>query len=213
MEKNDKIKQFLSQVDELKCIYTNRDLSFIPFAFHGFHYSEEKATVLIDRFIEILKTRYLKWEEALTDETINFYSSFFHFTILFCDVQCNRNDFIFESFLKLSKTIVKPEKGKSTADILVEDINNSTSLLTTHKKEVTLLNKYYNYINKHYTMCYDEYFENNVRHMVNEFLDSNGDSILMDDELFVRASRILSQTIHRIKRLRDSKQAVDKNNE
>lgn len=62
-------------------------------------------------------------------------------------------------------------------------------------------------------MCYDEYFENNVRHMVNEFLDSNGDSILMDDELFVRASRILSQTIHRIKRLRDSKQAVDKNNE
>lgn len=192
----------LKQVDEIKSIFAGRDNSFMEYTHRGFRYSENKTNTFIIRMIESLKKRYERCNENFSEDLVSFYSAFYKFVILLCDIQCRKSDLIFESFIKLSKNIAKPTDGKSVCDILIEDINLEAEQKPEYHDEIILINKCYQRMNLLYEDCYDQNFESNIRYSVNEFLDNNQLSFYVNDEQFLRGLQMLQSTT---RRLRNSK--------
>ena len=210
MSVNEKGELLLQQIDELKSIFAGRDNSFMEYTHNGFRYSDVKTNDFICCLIEILKDRYVGWGEALSNNAISFYSAFYKFVILLCDIQCRKSDMIFESFIKLSKNISKPAEGKSVYDILIDDINNEAEQKPEYSDEIALINSCYQTLNTLYEGCYDQYFESNIRYSINTFLDGKHLSFYIDDDKFARGLQTMQSAKRRLRSIKTHME-TDKN--
>lgn len=199
---DEKSAYLLKQIDQIKSIFSGRDNFYLPYTHNGLHYSEEKADNFCNKLMEILAAWIQETNQDVPKNWRTFYISFFKLAILFCDLMCNEDDWIFESFIKLSKAVQKDEELGSPLDILVCDLNNEYENNDTHKNQVSVINHYYQCLHDLYDTCHSEWFEQNVRYSINTFLDRNGLSLFVDDDKFNSAVNTLNMDIRRLKRIK-----------
>lgn len=207
MSKEEKIDSYLKSLDEIKSIVAGRDTSFIEYSFNGLHYSDEKAETFARKLIDHIASRYKKHDMVFEKKMFDFYTAFFKLTIIYCAMEVRKSDLVFESFLKLSKTLEKPIGGKSPLDIMVDDAKAKDKALISSEDDLKTLLHNYNIISELYDSCYDEYFVSNVRYAVNEFLDAELLSCFVDDKSFMYAMNILSRCKRNLKEMKYHKVA------
>lgn len=210
LSKDEKIDAYLKSIDEIKSIVAGRDTSFLPYAFNGLHYSDQKAESFARKLIRYIIDRYAKYDMTFSDEMIKFYISFLKFSIIYCSMEIRRSDLIFESFIKLSKALEKPDGGKSPVDIMVDDVKKKDITQISSEDDLNILLFNYNILCEHYKNCYDEYFISNIRYSINEFLDEENLSYFVDEQSFMYAMNMLSVCKRRLKELKFRKIAEEK---
>ena len=201
----EKSAYFLDQIELIKSIFSGRDNFYLPFTHKGLHCSTEKIDNFCDELIKIITIHIHETGQDIHESWPIFYKSFFVFCILFCDLQCNEDDWIFESFIKLSRTIQKKDGSDSVADILINDLNCEYLENDEYRNQVSMINHNYQRLRALYASCYSEWFEHNIRHSINTFLDQKGLSLFVDEYQFSSAINTLNSDIRRLKRIKQNR--------
>lgn len=193
---------FLKKIDVIKSIFSGRDHKFLPYTHNGLYYSSSKTDTFITEMLLPLESWFAETGQDISSNWKPFYTSFFKFCILFCDTQCNEDDWIFESFLKLSKTIDRGDFNESTADIMMKNLSECAAENEWHKIQIDRVKEQYSFLLDHYSDCFNEWFERNIRFAVNHFLDVKGLSLISSNDDFDYAISILDAGIRKLNRIK-----------
>lgn len=187
------ISQLKKQLHEMEIAMYQRSQAFLDFTHEGYHFSVEKTQKFIEELTSTVKDKNEK----------EFYKTFFLFSILFLEIQCNKNEFTFESILKVANVIEKhPERKKDVTDILIEDINQALdkNKQEIFKNEITLINNTYMRLNELYKDNYKVPFVEIISDLIDDFIFRNDLSLYSNDAAFEYISKNISMVVQRINR-------------
>lgn len=171
-----------------------RNRYFLPYTHNGLNYSNEKTKQLIDQLISAFET---SKNVVCSIPLKEFHSEFYKFAILFCELQCNKDEWTFESIVKLSRTLEKVS-NVSTADILVAELLEEHAASPDTLKKVNELKSAYSSVFKLYSECYTPNFSNDILLSINTFLMQKNLCLFCNEESFNQALSILNIAAHRI---------------
>ena len=198
-----KIQFYRNQVtaltDKIDCIFSGKTAVFLPYTHKGLHYSENMTQDFINHLIAGFEK---ETGECFPSAQKMFYGSFIRFAVLFCELQCNDDEWTFESIIKLSRTLEKNEFGTSTADILFQDLmEEHTNDLNAPQSQANAVCQAYSTLSELYTDNYHPDFADNISLMIDLFLDNNHISLFSNESNFSYALSILHTALRRIRRI------------
>ena len=189
-------KQVMALTDKITSIFSGRTTSFLQYTHNGLHYSESKTKTFINDMI-------LGFEEEtgkkLSPTQKKFYSSFVVFAILFCDLQCNKEEWTFESIVKISRVLKKQSTDISAVDILFENLIKEYQYdCNAPQKQIDDICQAYSDISELYAGTYCPEFSENLCLMIDLYLFSKHISLYSNEENFKNAVTTLRLASRRI---------------
>lgn len=194
--------EYLSKMlTEIDGIFSGRKTLFLSYTHNGLHYSKKKAKIFISKLIEVFELKLNEQDTIPSPNWKEFYSAFYEFVILFCELQCNREDWCFDSFIKLAKAIKKDEYGISVADVLYQSVIAESANSDEVKTQLALISQVYATMTNLYDKNYTPDFVDNVTLTINTFLHDENLNLFCNEETFNYAMSILNSSIRRISRI------------
>ena len=106
-------------------------------------------------------------DDSVKNNKYEFYHTFYTTVLIYLYRNCNQDDWIFDSFLKLADTVEKESKEEeSTFDIIISTTDNGSTNEPSYKSMI----EHYNSFNELFDDCYDKSFYDNVKKTIYEYL-------------------------------------------
>lgn len=201
-----RIDAILNRIESLKSIIAGRNTSFKQYTHeleeNELQFSNMQTSELIKKLLKHIGAFYTSREISLSTKQKEFYRLFFKLAINFLIVNCNEEDWIFESIIKISGTIDKNKSSDTSIfDVMIEDYRQLYPL------DYVDFHTFYNQFNVLYDEnAYDvDYFKPAVKDAINCHLDDLGISYYNNLEYFNNTIKLLDNTAKSLITLRYEK--------